>query len=304
MSDIIGDVGTALTGAVSKVKSRFHYGPHPSIIMWKAGTAAQIQERDDSILGSVENAISGARKAMEELIVSPTLDQFSSFKFDAMVSEGHLAQSTVTKVPTSTGFVVADHIINHNRILKLEAVAVNMQNSALWTASVQGLSVVSGAIFNNPVLPAIGGLYGVVSSAFETEDRIQSTYNLFNDLRTSGTKLYISTILGTYLNCVINEIRVKHDKQTAAMLAVEITLEELQVVGPDELADAAKAAIASSYDYSEFAKMAQGLGIGVLGGVPLPGLGSIARPTEQLKTLKGKLTKLSQPISSVKGRLL
>lgn len=304
MSDIIGDVGTALTGGVSSLKSRFHYGPKPSVIMWKAGTAAQVKEKDTSILGQIGETVSNVREKMEDLIVSPTLDQFNSFKFDAMVSEGHVAQSTVTKVPTSTGFVVSDHIINHNRILKLEAVAVNMQNSALWSASVQGLSVVGGAIFNNPIIPAIGGLYGVVSSAFESEDRIQSTYTLFNGLRTSGTKLYISTILGTYLNCVITEIRTKHDKQTAAMLAVEITLEELQVIGPDDLADAAKAAIANSYDYSEFAKMAQSLGIGIIGGIPLPGLGSSSKPSDQVKVLKDKLAKLAQPVSSVKGRLL
>lgn len=300
MSDIIG----SLTDSANALKKRFSYGPHPSVIMWAAGSAAQVEEEDTSVLGKVVGAVSSARKTMEDLVTSKTPDNFNSFKFDAMVSEAHEAQTRVTKKPTSTGFVVADHIINENRILKLEAVAVNMQNSSMGIISAQGLSVVSGAIFDNPVLPVIGGLYGVVSSAFETENRIQSTYDLFNGLRTSGTKLYISTILGTYLNCVIVGIRTKHDRMTSAMLAVEITLEELQVIGSDDLADAAKAAIENSYDYSEFSKMATGLGIGVLGGVPLPGLGSISRPTAQLSVLKDKVSKLSQPISSVKGRLL
>lgn len=300
MSDIIGDV----TNAASNLKKRFSYGPHPSIIMWEAGTAAQVKEKDESVFDEVTGAISSVRTKLESLTTSEVPSQFNSFKFDAMVSESHDAQTVVTKVPTSSGFVVSDHIINQNRVLKLEAVAVNMQNSSMWVASVQGLSVVSGAIFNNPVLPAIGGLYGVVSSAFETENRIQSTYDLFNGLRTKGTKLYISTILGTYLNCVVTGIRTKHDKMTSSMLAVEITLEELQVVGSDALADAAKAAIESSYDYSDFAKMATGLGIGVLGGVALPGLGSVSRPTEQLKVLKNKLAALSSPVSAVKGRLL
>ncbi|WJN63700.1 structural protein [Erwinia phage Aioli] len=305
MSDIIGDVGTALSGAASKLKSKFSYGPHPSIIMWAAGPATQVQDKDDSILGSIGEAISGARAKLENIVTStPDPSQFNSFKFDAMVSESHLAQSTVTKVPVSTGFVVSEHIINHNRILKLEAVATNMQNSAMWAVSAQGLSVVSGAIFNNPILPQIGGLYGVVSSAFETENRIESTYNLFNGLRTSGTKLYISTILGKYLNCVITEIRTKHDKLTASMLAVEITLEELQTIGKDDIAKAAATAIDNSYDYSEFAKVATGLGVGVLGGVPLPGLGSLSNPTAQLGVLKDKLAKLSQPISAIKGRIL
>lgn len=299
----MSDMGL-LSGATSTLK-KFSYGPHPSIIMWAAGTAKAVQEKDTSILGEIGNAIGNARQALEDVISStPDKSQFNSFKFDAMVSEGHEAQSIVTKRPASSGFVVSDHIINENRILKLEAVAVNMQNSSAWIASVQGAAVLSGAIFNNPILPAIGGVYGLVTSAFETENRVESTYVLFNSLRTSGTKLYISTILGPYLNCVITGIRTKHDKNTAAMLGLEITLEELQIIGKDELADAAKKAIESSYDYSEFAKMVTALGIGVLGGVPLPGLGSLSKPTEQLKVLKGKVAKLASPVSAVKGRIL
>ena len=180
-----------------------------------------------------------------------------------------------------------------------------MQNSAIWSASVQGLSVATGAIFNNPIIPIIGGIAGGIASAFETSDRIQSTYNLFNSFRATGKKLYISTILGPYLNCVVTSIKTKHDKNTSAMLSVEILLEELQVIGGDELSDKAREAMESMYDYSEFAKMAQGLGIGVLGGVPLPGLGSIGdSPTKQLSNLKGKLADLASPVSSVKGRLL
>lgn len=180
-----------------------------------------------------------------------------------------------------------------------------MQNSALWSASLQGLSVITGAIFNNPIIPLVGGLVGGVASAFETEDRIQSTYNLMHDLMTKGTKLYISTILGPYLNCVITGLKTRHDKMTSAMLAIEITLEELQVIGTDALADAARAALNNIYDYSEFAKMAQNIGVGVLGGAPLPGLGAIGdSPLKQLSTLKSKLAILNTPLSSVKGRIL
>ena len=89
------------------------------------------------------------------------------------------------------------------------------------------------------------------------------------------------------------------------MLSVEIFLEELQVIGDDALATEARKAMESMYDYSEFAKMAQGMALGVVGGAPLPGLGSIGdAPTKQLATLKDKLAKLASPLSSVKGRLL
>lgn len=288
-NDFVGSIGSKL--------SKFHYGPHPSVIMWSNGPAPQVED--------ATGVFGGVAKSLESLVTSDIPESFNSFKFDAMVSEEHDAESVVTSFPVSSGFLVSDHVINRNRILKLSAVAVNMQNAAIWTASVQGLSVAAGAIFNNPIIPIVGGLAGGIASAFETSDRIQSTYNLFNTFRTTGKKLYISTILGPYLNCVVTSLKTKHDKNTSAMLSIEITLEELQVIGDDDLATQARKAMESMYDYSEFAKMAQSLGIGVLGGVPLPGLGSIGdAPTKQLSNLKDKLSKLSSPLSSVKGRLL
>lgn len=288
-NDFVGSIGSKL--------SKFHYGPHPSVIMWSNGPAPQVED--------ATGVFGGVAKSLESLVTSDIPESFNSFKFDAMVSEEHDAESVVTSFPVSSNFLVSDHVISRNRVLKLSAVAVNMQNAAIWTASVQGLSVAAGAIFNNPIIPIVGGLAGGIASAFETSDRIQSTYNLFNTFRTTGQKLYISTILGPYLNCVVTSLKTKHDKNTSAMLSIEITLEELQVIGDDDLATQARKAMESMYDYSEFAKMAQSLGIGVLGGVPLPGLGSIGdAPTKQLSNLKDKLSKLSSPLSSVKGRLL
>ena len=281
---------------VSNIAGKFHYGHHPSIIMWSNGPAPE--KKEQGIFG-------GTAKALESLVTSGTPESFNSFKFDAMVKEDHEANAIVTKFPVSSGFIVSDHVIKQNRILKLTAVAVNMQNSAIWSASVQGLSVATGAIFNSPIIPIIGGIAGGVASAFETSDRIQSTYNLFNTFRETGQKLYISTILGPYLNCVVTSLKTSHDKNTSAMLAIEITLEELQVIGDDALAQEARKAMESMYDYSEFAKMAQGLAIGVIGGAPLPGLGKTGdAPTKQLQALKDKLAKLSTPVSSVKGRLV
>lgn len=288
-TDLLGE-------GISNLKGKFHYGHHPSIIMWSNGPAPEKKE---------QGLFGGTAQALESLVTSGAPESFNSFKFDAMVKEDHEADAIVTKFPVSSGFIVSDHVIKQNRILKLTAVAVNMQNSAIWSASVQGLSVATGAIFNSPIIPIIGGIAGGVASAFETSDRIQSTYNLFNTFRATGQKLYISTILGPYLNCVVTSLKTSHDKNTSAMLAIEITLEELQVIGDDALAQEARKAMESMYDYSEFAKMAQGLAIGVIGGAPLPGLGKTGdAPTKQLQALKDKLAKLSTPVSSVKGRLV
>ncbi|WMM91812.1 hypothetical protein [Escherichia phage Ecp_YSF] len=295
-------IDTSLIGdGLSSLSKAFSYGHNPSVIMWSNGPS--VQKEDEGLFGK---AFGGIAKTMEPLVTSSAPESFNSFKFDAIVSEEHDAQSVVTKFPVSSGFMVSDHIIKQNRILKLTAVATNMQNAAMWTASVQGLSVATGAIFNNPIIPIIGAAAGAVASAFETSNRIQSTYDLFNNFRSTGTKLYISTIIGPYLNCVVTGIRTKTDKMTSAILAVEITLEELQVIGEDVLAIEARKAMQSMTDYSEFGKIAQSAGIGALGGagVTLPGLGAVgATAVSQLGTLKDKLAKLESPLSSVKGKL-
>ena len=138
-TDLLGE-------GVSNIAGKFHYGHHPSIIMWSNGPAPE--KKEQGIFG-------GTAKALESLVTSGTPESFNSFKFDAMVKEDHEANAIVTKFPVSSGFIVSDHVIKQNRILKLTAVAVNMQNSTIWSASVQGLSVATGAIFNNPIIPIL-----------------------------------------------------------------------------------------------------------------------------------------------------
>ncbi|QFG06690.1 tail protein [Proteus phage Myduc] len=296
MVDFVSD----MAGSVGEGLGNFSYGPHPSIIMWSNGPVDEQEEAED------EDGFFGATaKKLDSVLSSDVPESFNSFKFDAMVSESHMAETVVTKFPVSSGFLVSDHGINMNRVLVLEAVASNMQNSAMWMASVQGMSVITGAIFDNPVISVLGGVAGAVASAFETEDRIQSTYDLFNNLRATRTKLYISTILGPYLGCVITKLETKHDKDTQSILSLKITLEELQTIGTDSLADEAREAIASMYDYSDFAKIAVSVGLGMLGGAPLPGLGSSNEtPSEQLSNLDKKLELLETPLSTVKGNIL
>lgn len=293
----MSDIAAGFLDSAKGVISKFHYGHRPSIVMWSNGPAPQ---KDDAT-----GFFGGAARKLESLLTSEVPESFNSFKFDAMVKEGHQSDSVVTSFPVSSGFVVSDHLIKKNRILQLHAVASNMQNSSMSTFSVQGLSVLTGAVFNNPLIGQLGRLAGTVASAFETSDRIRSTYDLFRSFQVNGTKLYVNTIAGTYLNCVVTSIRTEHTKDSSFILALEITLEELQTVTQDELATQARKAMESMYDYSEFAKMAQSMAMGVVGGAPLPGLGPLGSlPTKQLSNLKDKLGKLASPLSSIKGRFL
>lgn len=297
----------SLTGLGNTAVKNFKYGHRPSVIMWEK-TDVSVKSKDEA--GSTLFGGSGARgtdEVIQEIDVANGQQAekiFNTFKFDAVVSEEHDSQAIVTKFPVSSGFLVSDHIIKQNRMLRLTAVAANMQNASMWMLSAQGLSVATGAIFSNPMIPILGSVAGTVASAFETSNRLQSTFDLFNQFRAAGTLLYISTIAGPYLNCVVVGVRTKQDKMTSHILAVDVTFEELQVVDESDLMRAARTAMESMRDYSSFAKVAQSLGVGVAGGMPLPGLGQVGLPIgAQLGNLKEKLSVLNAPVSSVKGVL-
>lgn len=299
---------STVTSLSSDVATAFD-GPHPSVIMWSTASkvTAATSTNSNSVFGKVEDAVNGVRDKLNSVVSGSSNQEqlFNTFKFDAVVSEEHESDSVITKFPTSNGVLISDHMIKQNRVLMLTAVAANMQNSSMWSLSVQGASVLTGAIFNSPIISTIGGLYGVASSAFESNNRVRSTFQLFNSLKDSGTLLYISTIAGTYLNCVIRGIRTKHDKNTQAILAIQLIIEELQMVGNSDEANSAAATIESSRDYSNLVKLTTGFGISAVGGGVLPGLGSVGdTPAKQLATLKDKVAKLTNPLSSVKGLIV
>lgn len=288
---------TDVIGAGKGLLKKFNYGPHPSVIMWSNSAGPKIKE--------TENIVGTVRKKLETILApGQTPEDFQAFKFDAVVSEDHASEVTVTKFPTSSGFVVSDHIIRHNRVLKISAVAVNMQNSSMWAVSASGFSVLTGAIFNNPAFSVYGSVANTVLSAFETQDRIRSTFELFQSLQSSGTMLYISTINGIYTNCIITKVGSATSAKTGMMLSIDITVEELQVVDKDNdsLTTTARNKMNEMSDYSGFAKVAASIGVGVLGGMALPGLGSSFKPSDQLKVLKSKLGILRSPVSAIKGR--
>ncbi|MBI0275404.1 hypothetical protein I6H07_06090 [Hafnia alvei] len=238
---------------------KFNYGPKPAIIMWQASTDST-PDADDFTVGDAP--ITSLTDPAEQ----KTNTQFYAYKFDATVSEKHHASATVTKFPVSNGFIVSDHLIKNNRVLTLKVVATNMVNDETWLMSVDGMAVISGAIFASPIGSLVGSAAALVQTSFETADRIASAYQKFLGFMSNGTKLYINTILGTYTNCIVTDIQTEQDKDTSSIFAALITLEELQVSDPsnDAAAMAAVQDMQEMTDYSKFVKIAESVGLGLI----------------------------------------
>jgi len=239
----------------------FNYGLAPSIILWEkaASTAGEYvdsesQPVDVPVINDPANPKASYRN-------------FMLFKFDAVPSEGHTAQSIVTKFPMSNGFIVSDHRIIQNRILKLRVVASNMINNTLWEASLAGGITAAADVLDLPLLGLIGNTAALVQTAFESEDRVQSAFKLFSQFMSEGTRLYVNTILGAYSNCVVTGIETIQDKDTSTVFAAEIMMEELQVTSASNTDMAVNKVLENETDYSKFIKLGMSVGLFALEGL-------------------------------------
>lgn len=243
----------------------FNFGFTPSIMMWEAGSSETTPDDSDGMDGLDPIGDDDLSGIVDTSITGTSTSSFMFFKFDGVPSEGHTSQSIITKFPMSNGFVVSDHMIKQNRILKLHVIAANMQNSILWSAA---NAVTDGVLADAmPIIGLIGSAGDLLSSAFTTDDRVASTFKLLNNLMAKGTRVHISTILGPYINCVITGIEVVQDKDTSAILSGEIILEELQVVGEDSTTSNIRSYMQTDTDYSRFMKVGTSIGMTVLEGM-------------------------------------
>jgi hypothetical protein len=79
----------------------------------------------------------------------------SYMTLDAVMEEFHTGKATVTKYPVQRGFEVSDHVIRHNKLLKVRGVVVNTD---LGGIDVEGAS--TGGFLGN--LVGLGGLGSTV----------------------------------------------------------------------------------------------------------------------------------------------
>ena len=152
--------------------------------------------------------------------------------WDCVIQEGHKASNQVTKYPIQSGFIVSDHAIRENRILKLRGIIVNVGLVPTGLDAMIDLAAkAGGAILGT-------GFGAIVSSAITkaeylfSDNKVNKVKNTFDELERlclTGTFVHATTILGNYMNCIIRDVEVVQDSKTSSILMVDLTLEEIQV---------------------------------------------------------------------------
>lgn len=152
--------------------------------------------------------------------------------WDCVVQEGHKASNQVTQYPIQSGFMVSDHAIRENRVLKLRGIIVNVGLVPTGMDAMIDLAAkAGGAILGT-------GFGAIVSSAVTkaeylfSDNKVNKVKNTFDELERlclTGTFVHATTILGNYMNCIIRDVEVVQDSKTSSILMVDLTLEEIQV---------------------------------------------------------------------------
>ena len=153
-------------------------------------------------------------------------------EWDCVIQEGHKASNQVTRYPIQSGFIVSDHAIRENRMLKLRGIIVNVGLVPTGMDAMIDLAAkAGGAILGT-------GFGAIVSSAITkaeylfSDNKVNKVKNTFDELERlclTGTFVHATTILGNYMNCIIRDVEVVQDSKTSSILMVDLVLEEIQV---------------------------------------------------------------------------
>jgi hypothetical protein len=184
----------------------------------------------------------------DEVLPTTTVEKtYNFFQMDSVVSESHLLSNEVTCYPISSGFTVSDHVIKKNFLFGLAGVVVN-NKFAEFGLNFTTIGAVAGAMMSQAVGPVIGSLIGQAAHAIDNIGQdgspVTKAYNQLKDLVRNGTLVHVSTILGTYENCVLRSVQINQDVRTATILPLILQFEQLQVIDQEALgvdSDMAKA---------------------------------------------------------------
>lgn len=125
--------------------------------------------------------------------------------FDAIVSEEHEIENKVTEFPVDSGFVISDHVIRKNRVLKMEVVSVRHAFKGRQRDSLTS----------------------------DNANKIKADFDLLIEMVQKGLRCNVVTILGAYTNCVVTKFRTKQDVETSTVMQANLLLREMNIVGVD-----------------------------------------------------------------------
>ena len=248
----------------------------------KNASGMQSNDTNKAVEGKDSNAPNsdGPLSSVEKFFSDDPVNADNSWKviqWDCVISEGHRASNQVTKYPIQSGFMVSDHAIRENRILKLRGVIVNVGLvpkglDAMVDLAAKAGGAILGTGFGSIVSSAITKAKYLFSDESARVNKVKNTFDELEKLCLTGTFVHATTILGNYMNCIIRDVEVVQDAKTSSVLIVDLTLEEMQVqyYGTNPNAALAKELSEAAKDSFKWKSYASALGINtavVLGGL-------------------------------------
>ena len=144
--------------------------------------------------------------------ILPIVKSFGAISFDAVVTEKHSEDATITDQPIENGSSVSDHAFSKPRKLTLRA-------------------IVSNAFLGDPT--------GDLFSQNGTRTRAQNAWDMLRQLKNQFIPFDIVTGLLVYSNMVIEKLSTEQDVKTSSSLVVDIDTREVVIVTPQAVSYAA-----------------------------------------------------------------
>lgn len=148
---------------------------------------------------------------------------FATIEVDAVLLEQFEVSSQITSHPIDTGAEISDHVINNPRMYTIEAVVTDTPMGLLSALQTLGDNAAAALRY------LTNGLGGDDSTAPATARSVAAFQSLMA-LWESKAAINVQTGMGLWENLVIQNIRVRVDKETANHLRFTAALQEVRRV--------------------------------------------------------------------------
>lgn len=149
--------------------------------------------------------------AFENLFIR-TQKSIGGIQLDAVISESHTNEVTLTNNPVELGADITDHaIVQPKRVNVLAQVSDTPLGAAAF----------------GQIVDLVTGLFG--TSTGENITRSNAAYNAMVQLQEAREPIELQTRLKLYTNMIITNIRTQQDKDTSRIVRMNIDLQEVLI---------------------------------------------------------------------------
>lgn len=226
-----------------------------SIILWKKDEEKINDIYNDNPLGKSSSWMNNKQKEIDAAVqagidkvafwdqdsaeeTSPKVvieDKYETISLDVVLSESHTFSNEITGYPVSEGFQISEHVIRKNPQFTLQGWVTDV---AMPTAivSFNTLGKVAGAMFARDSSSILGSLLSsagnvVDNLGYENSSPVKDAFEVLKKLVRNGTVVHVSTILGTYENCVLRSVSIQQNITNSSVLPVTLNFEKVYIIG-------------------------------------------------------------------------